>query len=83
MVLPMTLLFTPEELVQYLYNETSPEKTAAIEAALQEDWTLREKLEVLKSSRKTLNTLVESPRHEAVLNVLNYARQTATESVQS
>ncbi|MBO9634398.1 MAG: hypothetical protein J7578_14890 [Chitinophagaceae bacterium] len=78
----MTLLFTPEELVQYLYQETTPEKTAAIDAALQEDWTLREKLEVLKASRKTLNTLVESPRHEAVLNVLNYARQTATESVQ-
>lgn len=78
----MTLLFTPEELVQYLYQETTPEKTAAIEAALQEDWTLREKLEVLKASKKTLNILVESPRHEAVLNVLNYARQTAAESVQ-
>ncbi|NML19665.1 hypothetical protein HHL16_02215 [Pseudoflavitalea sp. G-6-1-2] len=79
----MTVLFTPEELVQYLYNETSPEKTAAIEAALQEDWTLREKLEVLKSSKKTLNTLTESPRPEAIMNVLNYARQTAPESVQS
>ena len=79
----MTLLFTPEDLVQYLYNETSPEKTAAIESALQEDWTLREKLEVLKTSKKTLNSLVESPRHEAILNVLNYARQTAPESIQS
>ena len=79
----MTVLFTPEELVQYLYNETSPEKTAAIEAALQEDWTLREKLEVLKLSRTTLNSITESPRQEAIMNVLNYARQTAPESVQS
>lgn len=78
----MTILFTPEELIQYLYKETSPEKTAAIEAALQEDWTLREKLEVLKASTKSLNRLIESPRHEAILAVLTYARESATESVQ-
>ena len=76
MVLPMTILFTPEELIQYLYQETSPEKTAAIEAALQEDWTLREKLEVLKESVRSLDRSLESPRVEVVLNVLNYARQT-------
>lgn len=78
----MTILFTPEELIQYLYNETSPEKTKAITAALQEDWTLREKLEVLKASTQNLNKLIESPRHEAILHVLNYARESATESVQ-
>ncbi len=78
----MTILFTPEELIQYLYNETSPEKTAAIEASLQEDWTLREKLEVLKASTQGLNKLIESPRQEAILNVLNYARESAAESVQ-
>ncbi len=78
----MTILFTPEELIQYLYQETSPEKTAAIEAALQDDWTLREKLEVLKSSRESLNRIVESPRPQVILNILNYARESATESVE-
>ncbi|WEK36594.1 MAG: hypothetical protein P0Y53_03695 [Candidatus Pseudobacter hemicellulosilyticus] len=78
----MTVLFTPEELIQYLYNEASPEKTAAIETAIQEDWTLREKLEVLKASARGLNRLVEAPRHEAILKVLAYARETAPESVQ-
>lgn len=78
----MTILFTPEELIQYLYNETSPEKTAAIEASLQEDWTLREKLEVLKASTKSLNRCIESPRHEVILQALNYARESAAESVQ-
>lgn len=76
----MTILFTPEDLVRYLYNETSPEKTAAIAAALQEDWTLREKFEVLKASAENLDKITESPRTEIVLNVLNYARQTATEN---
>ena len=77
----MTLLFTHEELVQYLYNETSPEKTAAIEAALRDDWTLREKLEVLQSSTQGLNTALESPRMEVVLRVMNYARETVADSV--
>lgn len=79
----MTLLFTPEELVQYLYNETSPDKTAAIKAAIQEDWTLREKLDVIKASAESLDKIVQSPRTEIVLRVLNYARETAeTEPVQ-
>jgi hypothetical protein len=77
----MTLLFTPEELLQYLYKETSPEKSAEIEAALREDWTLREKLEVLQSSTQGLNAALESPRMEVVLRVMNYARETVADSV--
>jgi hypothetical protein len=73
----MTVLFTPEELIQYLYQESSPEQTAAIESALQNDWTLREKMEVLKASVYNLDKIIESPRTESVLNVLRYARETA------
>ncbi len=77
----MTLLFTPEELIQYLYNETSPERTADIEAALQQDWALREKLEVFQNSMQSLNRNLESPRTEVVMNILNYARDTVSESM--
>ena len=73
----MTVLFTPEELIQYLYQESSPEQIAAIESALQNDWTLREKMEVLKASVYNLDKIIESPRTESVLNVLRYARETA------
>ena len=57
----------------YLYRETSPEQTTAIEAALQHDWTLREKLAVLKAAQERLNQLAVSPRTEAVLAVLKHA----------
>jgi len=67
--------FTPEDLILYLYKETSPEATAAIEQALKEDWTLREKLTVLKTSMERLNSIVISPRTEVILNVLRNARQ--------
>jgi hypothetical protein len=78
----MTSLFTPEELIQYLYKETSPARTAQIEEVLQHDWTLREKLEVLKNTLQVIDRPLESPRTEAVMNVLNYARESISESVQ-
>lgn len=68
--------YTPEDLLQYLYNETDSVTTAAIEEALKSNWTLREKLSVLKASQQRLNTLLETPRTEAVLNILKYATTT-------
>lgn len=68
--------FTPEDLLLYLYKETSPQATTAIEKALQDDWTLREKLTVLKTSMERLNSIVVSPRTEIILNVLRHAKQT-------
>jgi hypothetical protein len=73
--------FTPEDLLLYLYNETSPKKTAAIEEALKKDWTLREKLSVLKISMQRLDKIVDSPRTEVVLNVLHHARERSAEQV--
>ena len=72
-------LFTPEDLLRYLYKESSPELTVAIEAALKEDWMLREKLEVLRSSADGLNTVTIAPRMEVILRVMNYARRTAVQ----
>ena len=71
--------YSPEDLLLYLYHETSAETTAAIDAALEKDWTLREKLAVLKASQQRLNTNVESPRTEVVLSVLRYATLTQKE----
>jgi hypothetical protein len=73
--------FTPEDLLLYLYKETSLQQTAEIEQALAKDWTLREKLAVLKTSMQRLDKLVEVPRTEVVLNVLNYAKEKSAEQV--
>jgi hypothetical protein len=73
--------FTPEDLLLYLYKESSPEMTAAIEEALQKDWTLREKMSVLKASMQRLDKIEVAPRTEVVLNVLNYARENLAEEV--
>jgi hypothetical protein len=72
--------FTPEDLLLFLYKETSPEMTAAIDAALEQDWTLREKLGVLKAAQDRLQTLVTAPRTESVLAILRYAVNTEVTS---
>ena len=72
--------YSPEELIQYLYNETSPTTTAAIEQTLKEDWTLREKLAVLKTSMERLNSITQSPRTETILAILKYASKPQTVS---
>jgi hypothetical protein len=74
-------LFTPEDLLLYLYKESSPELTAAVEAALKEDWTLREKMLTLQSSVEDLDKVTVSPRMEVILKVLDYARDTQPASI--
>jgi hypothetical protein len=73
--------FTPEDILLYLYKETSAKQAIAFEAALQKDWTLREKMNVLKASMQRLDKIVEKPRTEVVLNVLNYAKEQTAEEV--
>ena len=73
--------FTPEDLLLYIFKETSDEQKMAIENALKQDWTLREKLAVLKTSLERLDGIKKSPRTRIVLNVLNYARKKASEVV--
>ena len=71
--------FTPEDLLQYLYNETSPKQTAEIKAALESDWSLREKFEVITSAQKRLETLKMSPSQQTIDNILNYAEKAVSE----
>jgi hypothetical protein len=72
--------FTQEDLLQYLYEETSPELTAAIQTALKSDWTLREKLDVLSTARQQLNTLPTlSPRKQTLENIFKYAEKSVEE----
>jgi hypothetical protein len=81
MVSPMTL-FTPEDLLRYLYKESSPELTSAIQVALNDNWKLREEMEELQTSINQLDVekQVLAPRMEVVLRVLQYARDTSVET---
>jgi hypothetical protein len=63
----------PEELVRYLYNETSEQETAAIKAALPNDINLRKSFEELLSAQESLNEINLSPWPKAVNKILKYS----------
>ena len=71
--------FTQEDLLLYLYNETSPAQTAAIKVALENDWSLREKFEEITSAQSQLKTLKMSPSQQTIDNILNYAEKAVNE----
>ena len=71
--------FTPEDLLQYLYKETSPAQTAEIKAALENDWSLREKFEEITAAQSQLETLKMSPSQQTIDNILNYAEKAISE----
>ncbi len=67
--------FTPEDLLRFMYKETSSNQTAQILAALESDWSLREKLEVISSAQKRLKKLSLSPSKRTLENIMNYAEK--------
>lgn len=71
--------FTQEDLLQYLYKETSLVQTAEIKAALETDWSLREEFELLNSAHNNLKALEMSPRQQTLDAIFNYAEKAVNE----
>lgn len=72
--------FTMEDLIQFMYKETSPETTAAIQNALVSDWSLREQYDILTAGQAELNTVkLSSPRSQTIDNILSYAEKSVEE----
>jgi hypothetical protein len=64
--------FSPDDLVQYLYKETSERKTEAIKAALENDWELQESYKQMLAAQENLEEISVSPREEAVNKILQH-----------
>ena len=64
--------FTQEDLIQYLYKETSGQKTAAIRVALESDWDLLDSFEQISHTLKSLEEANFSPRDVAVNRILTH-----------
>ncbi len=68
--------FTPEDMIRYLYNEMTAAEAQTLTRALEADWSLKEKFEVLKLAMSSLDTLHFSPRPKAIDAILEYAEAT-------
>lgn len=69
--------FTPNQLVQYLYRETSISDTFAIEETLSEDVSTREEFELLSKAYRQLPKVKFNPSDQAVQNILRHSERTA------
>ena len=69
--------FTPNQLVQYLYRETSISDTFAIEETLSKDVSTREEFELLSKAYRQLPKVKFSPSERAVQNILRHSERTA------
>lgn len=65
-------LFTSDDLLLYLYHETTPEQTVAIETALEVDPALRDELNMMKDALPQTRKLIK-PSSAAVNSILAYA----------
>jgi len=69
-----------EDLLQFIYKETSPQKTSEIIAALASDWSLREKMNILSAAHTELNAVkLISPRKQTLENIFSYAEKSISE----
>ncbi len=67
--------FTTEDLLLYMYNEMEPTDSSNLESALQADWALKQKFQVLIEAQKRLyNTRLLSPRSKTISSILKYAK---------
>ena len=67
--------FTSEDLLQYIYKETSIQKTIAIKTALETDWILKELYAELISAQLSLEKINLSPRKKVIDRILAYAEK--------
>lgn len=69
--------YTTEDLIQFVYQETSKDQFVAIGKALQTDWALKEKFDILRDSMQKLDSMIQTPRPQSVRAILNYASSSA------
>lgn len=74
---------TQEDLLRFLYGETSDKKSAAIKAAMKDDVQVKETLEQLKSTQKALDSMKQNPSNECINRILEYGKRKQESRVQT
>lgn len=67
--------FTSDDLLLYLYGETTPEQNAQIKQALETDWSLQEKFALLQEAHNELNSIKLSPSKASIDAIMAYAEK--------
>jgi hypothetical protein len=68
--------FTPDELLLFYYGEAPAGQAREINSAIDQQWTLREKLNVMSEAAEILDEALQRPRSQSVKAILAYAEGT-------
>lgn len=74
----MIKIFTQNDLIRYLYRETSEKETEEISHALISDPELSEQFNQLRSVTKELDNGLLQPSSSTILNILSHVRSVST-----
>ncbi len=75
----MKQTFTKNQLIRFMYKETSASETFAIKKALNSSSELMEEFQLLQSVHQQLPKVRFTPRRSSVQNILKYSKATAIE----
>lgn len=78
----MTRVFTHNDLIRYIYGETTPDESLMIEALIASDPGFKELYEELKEIEKNVESFAIEPPAEIVENILQYVRINDLHSVE-
>lgn len=70
----MTKIFTHDDLIRYVYDETEPEENRQIELALSEDMELLEQYHELLWLRKQMDGGMMAPSEKTINTILEYSK---------
>ncbi len=70
----MTKTFTPDDLLRYLYEDTTTKENKEIEHALLLDSRLQDELEQLRSDLNLLEDFTPKPSRSCIDHIMDYGR---------
>lgn len=76
----MEIEFTLNNLVRFIYKETSASETLAIQEALQDDISLRRRYSELKNAHDMLPKVKFNPSTNALKNIMRYSGKASMET---
>jgi hypothetical protein len=79
--MPMTKTFTQDELIRYIYHETSDQESKEIENALICDGVILELYKKLKNTIQQLDKIEESPSGKTIDKILDYSKSVGLNSI--
>jgi len=70
----MTKIFTHDDLIRYVYEETEPEENRLIEIALSEDMELLEQYHELLWLKKQMDGGMVDPSEKTIYAIMKYSK---------